>query len=385
MAKKPSKRQINKAVKTVKKLPTWVIVVAVVLVIAIVGVTIYGLWTFDWDAKALLTHLGLITEDPIIPSGDVSIHYLELGNGSSGDCIYIKVGEYDILIDGGSKDSSFDTIKNYLATQITDGTIEYCIVTHAHADHYACYAKSGENLFDLYKYEVLIDFPLTNQALETSNGNKTQYGRYVDNRAEEIATDGTIHYTALQCYNNEDGATRSISLGENISLEILNNPYYTQTTTNENNYSVCCMLKQGSKQFLFTGDLEDEGEDQLVTLNDLGQVTVYKAGHHGSKTSSRQPLLSTIRPQYCIVQCVAGDKYGFPTQQFINYIAVYTDEVYITSQDNGEDEGNTPVCGTIIVNSSADGITINGTTATVKLKDTEWFKQNRTCPTEWAA
>ncbi len=379
MAKKISKRQVNRAKKAVKKAPVWLIVVAVGLIVTIVcGVTVYGLYKFNWDVNALLTHLGIVKEEqPLTSSGELDIHYLELGNNNSGDCIYIKCGDRDILIDGGSDDDSFDTIKNYLDDYVTDGTIEYCIVTHAHADHYACYAKSGENLFDLYKYEVLIDFPKTNQT-------GPQYQRYVANRQEEIDTEGTIHYTALECYNNTNGATRSIELDEGITLEILYNYYYEYETSNENNYSVCFMIKQGSRQFLFTGDLEKGGEDKLAENNELGEVTVYKAGHHGSDTSSRTTLLAEISPEYCIVQCVAGDKYGFPTQEFADNISVYTSEVYITSQHNG-DQGNLPVCGTIIVSSTKDGISITGTTATIKLKDLQWFKDNRTMPEQWAA
>ena len=49
----------------------------------------------------------------VINESELSMHFLELGNKYTGDCIYIKVGETDILVDGGSKTSSISTIKNY--------------------------------------------------------------------------------------------------------------------------------------------------------------------------------------------------------------------------------------------------------------------------------
>ena len=44
--------------------------------------------------------------------GELEIHFMELGNDYSGDSILIQTGEYDILVDAGSKRSSYSTLKN---------------------------------------------------------------------------------------------------------------------------------------------------------------------------------------------------------------------------------------------------------------------------------
>ena len=49
-----------------------------------------------------------------IASGDLSVHFLELGNKYAGDCIYVKANDKDILIDAGSRQSSVTTIKSYV-------------------------------------------------------------------------------------------------------------------------------------------------------------------------------------------------------------------------------------------------------------------------------
>ena len=66
---------------------------------------------------------------------DLLIHFMELGNKFTGDSIYIKAGDTDILIDAGSRASSSTTISEYIDTYCTDGILEYVIVTHAHQDH----------------------------------------------------------------------------------------------------------------------------------------------------------------------------------------------------------------------------------------------------------
>ena len=61
--------------------------------------------------------------------GELQIHFLELGNKYTGDCTYIKAGEVDVLIDAGSKTSSISTISAYINQYVTDGKLEYVIVT----------------------------------------------------------------------------------------------------------------------------------------------------------------------------------------------------------------------------------------------------------------
>ena len=333
-------------------------------------------------------------------SGGLSIHFLELGNGKSGDCIYIKAGENDILVDGGSRTGSVETIKKYVDNYCFDGVLEYVIVTHADRDHIACFAGDNTNksIFDYYKCDTIIDFNLTNK----DNTGTSTYSRYLQKRDEEVKKDGAKHYTALDCWKERNGAKRVYELAGNITLEILYNYYYENKSSDENNYSVCFMLKQGDRNFLFTGDLEKDGEDRLVDNNELSQVELFKAGHHGSKTSSNEKLLKVIKPKIVCVCCCAGSveyltnkeqnlSNSFPTQDFINRIALYTDKVYVTTMIdvvfNGEkyvDSGDYKLMnGNIVVTAKRSGVTVECSNNNTVLKDTEWFKNNRECPDAW--
>src|SRR5690606_17943283 len=55
-----------------------------------------------------------------------------------------------------------------------------------------------------------------------------------------------------------------------------------------NNDSLVLLMKTGDYRILFTGDLEAEGEGDLLESygSELAGLTVLKVGHHGSKTSS---------------------------------------------------------------------------------------------------
>lgn len=329
-------------------------------------------------------------EDGVITSSELSIHFLELGNKYAGDCVYIKCGENDILIDAGSRQSSADTIIEYVDNFVTDNTLEYVIATHEDRDHISGFVglASGEGVFDHYVVETIIDFPLQNK-------NSEIYQKYVSKRDAEIEA-GAKHYSALDCYNNQNGGQRKYQLSDSVEMEILYNYYYENTTSDTNNYSVCMMLNQGENHYMFTGDLEKEGEEHLVSYykenhGGLPHCVLYKGGHHGSKTSSTPDLMKAISPEIVCVCCCAGsDEYTdivanqFPTQDFINNIAPFTEQVYITTMIDSTNEGGfTSMNGNIVVYYKDNKVNLRCSNNTTKLKDTEWFKNNRTCPTEW--
>ena len=320
----------------------------------------------------------------VVVGNDFEVHFLELGNKYTGDCTYIKAGDNDILIDAGSKTSSISTIHNYLSEHVTDGKLEYVIVTHAHEDHFAGFATydSQESIFDLYECEVIIDFAQIEKGRET----KAMYKRYIKERDAEIAA-GAVHYNAAQCV--QMGGI--FDLGDGMSLEVLDSYYYYNVSSDENEHSVCVMLNDGKNNYLFTGDLEKDGEEKLVEMNDLPKVKLFKAGHHGSKTSSSAKLLSVIQPEIvCVCCCCGSPEYTdtkvnqFPTQDFINRVAVYTDKVYVTTLCVDYKNGKfTSMNGNIVIKSVSGEVTVSFSASSQKLKDSEWFKNNRTCPSAW--
>ncbi len=329
-----------------------------------------------------------------IVTDELEIHFLELGNKYTGDCTLIKVGDTEVLIDAGSRKNSAPTIKNYINKYCTDGVLEYVVATHAHQDHVAGFLGNRTNgvyngIFYSYEIDTLIQFNKTNLSELTDKGNKTLYGEYLDS-VEYVKEQGTTVYTALDCYNNANGASRSYTLGENVTMQILYQQFYEQTTSDENDYSVCLLLSQGEKNYLFTGDLEDRGEKSLVASNDLPECELFKGGHHGSPTSNTPELLSVIKPKIvCVCCCCGSDEYTsdianmFPSQAFVDNVAPYTDKVYVTTVVADNANGYQSMNGNIVVYSDGKEITVNCSNNDILFKDTEWFKDNRTCPDAW--
>ena len=326
-------------------------------------------------------------EESVISDGELAIHFLELGNYYAGDSVYIKAGDVDILIDAGSRESSSTTIHNYIKEYCTDGKLEYVIATHAHQDHIAGFVGTSSNpgIFDLYECEVIIDYAFKNTTSKISSN-------YEAKRDAEVAS-GAKHYTARDCVDGTNGASKQYQLTDSISFEILDQKFYHEKASDENDHSVCLMLNYGNNHFLFTGDLEHDGEESLVQKNELPHCKVFKGGHHGSKTSSNEVLLSKITPEVVCVCCCAGSsEYTdnvdnmFPTQDFINRVAKYTNRVYVTTlakytitkNKEGKEypkvNGFESMNGNIVVTLDAEGnVVTTCSNNDIILKETEWF------------
>lgn len=329
-------------------------------------------------------------ESDVFVSGDLSIHFLELGNKYVGDSIFIQCGDNDILVDAGSRNDSAPVIINYIDQYVEDDTLEFVIATHADTDHISAFYSTNERegIFEHYQVETIIDFPKTTKE-DTGASNYSKYLKYRNLEVENGAT----RYSALECYNNQNGASRIYELANGIELEILYNFYYENETNDENNYSVCFMINQGENHYLFTGDLEKEGEAELVKFYDnlggLPKCVLYKAGHHGSGTSSSPELLSRIRPDYVVVcTCAGSSQYTdnadnqFPYKVFVQNVSEYTDNIYVTSVvDNYVPKAQWATSGTVksmngnIVFSVKSGeISIECSNNNLILKETDWFK-----------
>ena len=389
--KKSSKSTINKVgkagAKLAKKNPVLFIVLVILIIFVAVGVGGYFGYQYFLAPEQEQQQRSSNNSSSRIPinSQAMDINFLELGNKYTGDSTFIKAGDVDILIDAGSRQNSATTIANFIDQYCSDGKLEYVIATHAHQDHIAGFVGSNSDagIFKRYKIDTLIDFSLT-------NATSAIYSNYVSLRDEKIASgDIAHHYTANDCIQGTNGAKKTYQLSEGTQMEILDQKFYRETSSDENNYSVCALFTQGNNNYLFTGDLEKEGEKSLVQLNNLPEVELFKGGHHGSYTANTDDLLSVIKPKtICICCCAGSTEYTtnpdntFPAQDAVNRMAKYTDKIYVTTVDSDDDKGYKSMNGNINFHCESGQLyTVTGSNNSTILKDTEWFKSNRTWPT----
>ncbi len=348
------------------------------------------------DTKNTTTHVHHDEKMEGVVYDDFQIHFLEFSSDSAGDSVYIKAGDTDILIDAGNKNDNSEKLKSQIDNYCHDNKLEYVIITHGDSDHITSFYGSSKKNGLLYTYDV--GTIIYNQNTNKSNKTTSLYSNLM-RAVDYCVSKGTTRKYAHEYFEEDKLTAKSdsyIKLSDNVEMDILYNPYYFTKTDDENNYSVCTLFKYTSgtetHNFLLTGDLEKEGEEALVkhyqkgTYGTLPHVDLYKGGHHGSKTSSNTILLDTITPDICCVcSCAGTNEYTtdytnqFPTQQFINRIAKYTEKVYITGlYENGSFK---PMNGRITISCGFDSNTnkvevgIAATNNLIKLKDSDWFNE----------
>ena len=86
-----------------------------------------------------------------------------------------------------------------------------------------------------------------------------------------------------------------------------------QDEHNLNNWSIVFKLIYGQTSFLFTGDLEYEGDRLLMALGKCLDSDVLKVAHHGSITGTTPAFISAVRPQQAVVSVGKRNKFQHPS------------------------------------------------------------------------
>lgn len=120
------------------------------------------------------------------------------------------------------------------------------------------------------------------------------------------------------------------------------------TYSNPNDSSITLLLTHGQNTFLFTGDCEEDAENDLVKSRQNLTADVYQTGHHGSRTSSSQTLMDAVKPTYAVISCGVDNSYGHPHAEVLNRFRAMGIQVFRTDEQ-----------GSIVATSDGTQITWN--------------------------
>jgi competence protein ComEC len=87
-----------------------------------------------------------------------------------------------------------------------------------------------------------------------------------------------------------------------------------------NDASLVLAVRFAGRTVLLTGDLESQGEDELVARGALGlsiESAILKVPHHGSRTSSSDALLDATRPSLAVISLGLANRFGFPRPEVL--------------------------------------------------------------------
>jgi len=244
------------------------------------------------------------------PDDKLHISFLDVGQG---DAILIQTPNgQDILIDGGP---DLQKINLELSKKLPfwDRTIDLVVCTQPQADHVTGLVEVLE------RYKV-------KQVLEPG----VPYDSAIYQEWLRLVEDKGIEYNIAQ-------AGQEINLGSGIKMEVLNPPasLWEGTSHDVDNNGVVLRLSWGKLSFLFTADIREEVEFELIGQRANLRSTVLKVAHHGSKTSTSPQFLAAVDPEVAVISVGADNTFGHPspevTERLIDRLG--EDNVYRTDED----------------------------------------------------
>ena len=103
----------------------------------------------------------------------------------------------------------------------------------------------------------------------------------------------------------------------------------------------------GGTSFLFTGDMEQNAEADLMDSGANVRADVLKAGHHGSPTSSSEAFLEAVAPSIAVISVGENNDYGHPSADVLARLEALGTTIYRTDTQ-----------GEIIITSDGQTLTV---------------------------
>lgn len=232
----------------------------------------------------------------------------------SGDStLIITPMQKKILIDGGGSlnRENYDVGKSVLLPYLLDRNIsclDYVFISHFDTDHYGGLLYLMENV----KIKTLIFLKQEKESQEYKE-------------VMEIVNQKKIKIRTLK-------AGDKIELEKDIMIEVLYP--INEKFEDQNNNSMVLRLKYGEFKMLFTGDIEQKAEKDILEKKIDVSATILKVAHHGSKGSTTEEFLKKVNPQIAVIG-VGKNNFGHPSREVLKRLEKYEVTTYRTDQ-NGE-------------------------------------------------
>lgn len=222
--------------------------------------------------------------------GEAVVSFIDVGQG---DCELIRVGDVNILIDSGDVGYENEVVGALEYSGVTH--LDIVIASHQHTDHYGAMYRVLDS-FDVGLFlmpqlpEEMIPYGITYERLLTVADNNNIPVRYAK-------------------------AGERFILGEDCYLDILSPRFYDYDDIND--FSITAKFIHGENSFLFTGDLQEFSEHDLIESSAKLNSDVLKIGHHGSAGASSIEFLKAVSPDIAVFEAAEYNSYRHPRTEVL--------------------------------------------------------------------
>ena len=248
------------------------------------------------------------------PQG-MKLAVLDVGQG---DGIYLRTDSgYHVFFDGGS--TSVQSVGKYriLPYLKANGVkaVDYWVVTHTDQDH-----VSG--LFELLEE----GYPVRNLVVFKGMVQDENYGKMVS-----LAREHGVKICAMSrknCLHLGGAELTAVSPEYRAGDE-----QRSEESADKNEESLVLLYEEDGFSALFTGDIGESQEKQILNRGEIHDVDFYKVAHHGSKYSNSKEWLETLSPRIAVISCAKKNRYGHPGEEAVKHIKDAGSALFYTMKD----------------------------------------------------
>lgn len=251
--------------------------------------------------------------------GQLVVHMIDVGQA---DCFLLVQDGVTALVDCGTRSTGKDAVEYLKELEVTK--LDYVIGTHPHDDH-----MGG-------MYDIITNFEVGTVIIPNSSNGEITANWYIKLMSELSTGNYIVDYP-------EKGDI--ISLGD-ATMQVLSAE--TDVSGNTNNYSIVLKVSFGQMDMIMTGDAETEIEEKILESGVDIDAEILKLGHHGSDTSSSEPFLDAVSPEYGLISCKVGNKYEHPIKSTMEKLEERNVEIYRTDE-----------CGSVVMTVTTDDVSFN--------------------------
>jgi len=263
----------------------------------LVAIIVFGLTVWVW--------FSIISTQEM----ESTVYFLDVGQGDSQLVVLASQNNKSsvkILIDAGSRRKVLDALDEALGKQ-NNKYIDVIMMTHPDLDHFGGFVDV------IKRYDV---------GFFISNGNESDSDSFLALKAV-LAEYNVPMLTLLE------GDT--IRYGDSI-LFIMSPDKALLGNKERNEAGIVAKLTSEDATILFTADIGFLAEQVLLKKNYDLSADVLKVGHHGSKNSSGESFVATVRPLVSVIG-VGQNRYGHPTPRVLETLELAGARMYRTDRD----------------------------------------------------
>jgi competence protein ComEC len=261
---------------------------------------------------------------------DLALHFLDVGQGD-GAVLRTPRGRW-VVIDAGPASERSDAGTRVVVPFLERhgaGSVAAVVISHAHLDHIGGVTA------------VLDRFPVGEVLEPAAPGSDPLYTGFLSGLARRRIAWHPVH--------TGEGFTL-----DGVRFTVLHpEPSWRGWGDDVNEDSVVLLVEYGGFQALFAGDAGFPAEEVLRAR--VGRVDVLKVGHHGSRGSTGDAWLDSLRPRLAIIS-VGRNDYGHPAPATLARLAAHDVPVRRTDQE-----------GTITVSTDGDRMRVRTARGSLEL------------------